>query len=151
VGGTAWRTATRCACASRREAGAGLVRGVGRTGAREQREERGEGRRREEEGKGRKRKGRERKEKKEKGRKRKEKEKERKMGKKKRKRRNGGRKKKEREKGKRVTRAGDIRGGDRGWSATRARRSHAARGEKGGGDSGQIRGSGELGLRQKDF
>jgi hypothetical protein len=30
-----------------------------------------------------------------------------------------------------VTRAGDIHGGDRGWSATRARRSHAARGEKG--------------------
>jgi hypothetical protein len=54
-----------------------------------------------------------------------------------------------------VTRAGDIRGGDRGWSATHARRSHAARGEKGGGDGGRIRvsarGSGELGLRQKGF
>jgi hypothetical protein len=58
-----------------------------------------------------------------------------------------------REKG--VTRAGDIRGGDRGWSATRAQCSHAARGEKGGRDSGRIRvsvrGSGELGLRQKGF
>jgi hypothetical protein len=54
-----------------------------------------------------------------------------------------------------VTRAGEFRGGDRGWSATRARRSHAARGEKGGGDSGRIRVSarvsGEIGLRQKGF
>jgi hypothetical protein len=56
---------------------------------------------------------------KEKGRKGKEKEKERKLGK-----RKG--KGKERKEGKRVTCAGDIHGGDCGWSAMRARRSHAA-------------------------
>jgi hypothetical protein len=77
-----------------------------------------------------------------------------KWGKRKRKRRNGGGKKKKERKGEKgVTRAGNIRGGDRDWSATRARRSHAVRGEKGGRDSGRIRvsvrGSGELGLRQK--
>jgi hypothetical protein len=39
----------------------------------------------------------------------------------------GGKREREKERKKRVTRAGDIRGGDRGWSAMRARRSHAAR------------------------
>jgi hypothetical protein len=33
-----------------------------------------------------------------------------------------------------VTRVGDFHGSDRGWSATRVRHSHAARGEKRGGD-----------------
>jgi hypothetical protein len=82
-------------------------------GAREQGKGRGEGRGREEEGKGQEKGGKEME--KEKGRKRKEKEK--------------GKREKRRKKG--VMRAGDIRGGDRGWSATRARHSHAARGEKG--------------------
>jgi hypothetical protein len=95
-------------------------------GAREQGKGRGEGRGRKEVGKG-KRKGREME------RKRGGKGKRRKMGKKKGKRRNGGRKKGKERKGEKkgVTRAGDIRGGDRGWSATRAGHSHAARGEKG--------------------
>jgi hypothetical protein len=63
------------------------------------------------------------------------------MRKKKGKRRNGGRKKGKREREKKgVTRADDIRGGDRGWPATRARYSHAARGEKGGNRVGADRG-----------
>jgi hypothetical protein len=89
----------------------------GSKGRREEKGEKGGGGKRKEKEKGGKEK------EKEKGRKGKEKEKERKLGK-----RKG--KGKERKEGKRVTRAGDIHGGDRGWSATRARRSHAARGEE---------------------
>jgi hypothetical protein len=115
VGGAARGARGASACARH-----GKRRGCVTFGSRGRREEKGgEGRRREKEGK---RKGRERKGK-EKGEEKKEKEKERKLGK-----RKG--KGKERKEGKRVTRAGDIHGGDRGWSATRARRSHAARGEE---------------------
>jgi hypothetical protein len=106
------------------------VRGVGRTGAwpggaREQRKEGEEGRRRKKEGKG-------------KGGKEKEKEKkregERKENEEKEKEKEKWWKEKKKKKGRKgekgVTRVGDIRGGNRDWSATRARCSHALR-EKG--------------------
>jgi hypothetical protein len=69
-------------------------------------------------------------------------------------RKGGEEKKMGKKKRKKMTRAGEIRGGDHGWSATRARRSHAARGGRGVGprpDSVSARGFRELGLRRKCF
>jgi hypothetical protein len=63
-------------------------------------------------------------------------------------------KEKEKEMGKKMeklTRAGGIRGGDRGRSATRARRSHAARGGRGAGPRPDLVSARGLGFRRKRF